>query len=75
MIPLTVTALPVPIFLLLNVAPVLFTIKSSPEILLSVKVAVAVVFPSYTLSDAVALIVIDLTVITPSVYTLSTGLI
>ena len=61
-IPLTDTALPVPIFLLLNVA-VLFTVKSSPDILLSVNVTVAVVLPSYTLFKAVALIVKLLTVI------------
>ena len=62
-IPAIVTVLPLPIFLLSNVAPVLFTIKSSPEILLSVRVAVAVVLPSYTLSEAVALIVKLFTVI------------
>ena len=53
--PFTVTALPVPIFLLLNVA-VSFTVTSSPVILLSVKVTFAVVLPSYILSEAVALI-------------------
>ena len=62
-IPATVTALPVPIFLLSNVTSVLFTVKSSPEILLSVKIAVVVVLPSYCLSDAVAVIVKLFTVI------------
>ena len=62
LIPLTVTALPMPIFLLLNVA-VLSTVNTSPIILLSVKVTVAVVLPSYTLSEAVALIVKLFTVI------------
>ena len=63
MIPDTVTVLPTPIFLLLNVAPVLLTVKTSPDILLSVKVAVAVVLPSYSLSVAVAVIVKLFTVI------------
>ena len=62
MIPLTDTALPVPIFLLLNVA-VLLIVKSSPDILLSDKVTFAVLLPSYTLSNAVGVIVKLLTVI------------
>ena len=56
------TAFPVPIFLLLNVA-VLSTVNTSPVILLSVKVAVAVILPSYSLSDTVAVIVKLFTVI------------
>ena len=63
LIPITLTVFPVPIFLLLNVTPVLFTVKISPEILLSVKVAFAVVLPSYSLSEADALIVKLFTVI------------
>ena len=48
---------------MLNVAPVLFTVNISPVILLSVKVASAVVLPSYSLLEVVALIVKLFTVI------------
>ena len=61
LIPLTSTALPVPIFLSAKIA-ILLTVKSSPDILLSDKVTFAFLLPSYTLSNAVGVIVKLLTV-------------
>ena len=56
-IPETLTGLPVPTFLSLNVAAVLESVKTSPVTRLSVSVTVAEVFPSYCLFTPVALTV------------------
>ena len=54
--PTTVTVLPVPTFLVSNVAPVLLKVKLSPESRSLVSAVVASVVVSYTLSVAAELI-------------------
>ena len=56
-IPDTLTVLPVPTFLSAKLAAVFASVSTSPLILLSDKVTIAVVFPSYTLFTPVALTV------------------
>ena len=61
--PLIVTVFPVPTFLLSKLELVFVTVSTSPDILSSLKLTIAVVFPSYCLLLAVPLTVKLLAVI------------